>query len=433
MSSCRSNQRHKFLQLDRWGGRTLTHDLRLFKTSAEVKEKYNRRYHYILIDEYQDTNRPQYEIMRALAGTRHNVCAVGDEDQSIYSWRGADIRNILEFEQDFPEAKIVRLEQNYRSTQNILEGASAVVANNVKRKGKKLWTERQGGPLIGYYEAPDGENEALFAADIISKYAQQTLDSGETPKAAILYRTNSQSRLFEESLRRYGLQYKVVGGFSFYDRSEVKDMISYLKLILNPEDSIALMRVINTPTRGIGKTSMETVERIALETGKSLWGAMCEVLERQLLPGRALLAMKGFREVIEDARAMLEGSYADRLTATVVTPTNAELSRPAAVELPADDFSFGDDEQHGFSFGEDSVDFSPESFSTELSEDARDDEADFASEQLEVESDREFQVLPRPRVRPKNLQDLDNRIERFAPGAKPVGERVAAVGAVLGK
>ncbi len=363
----------------------LLETMRLFKTSAEVKEKYNRRYHYILVDEYQDTNRPQYEIMRALAGTRHNVCAVGDEDQSIYSWRGADIRNILEFEQDFPEAKIVRLEQNYRSTQNILEGASAVVANNVKRKGKKLWTDRQGGSLIGYYEAPDGENEALFAADIISKYVQQTLDSGDTPKAAILYRTNSQSRLFEESLRRYGLQYKVVGGFSFYDRSEIKDMISYLKLILNPQDSIALMRVVNTPTRGIGKTSMETVERIAIETGKSLWDALCEVIDRQLLPARALAAMKGFREVIEDARAMLEGSYADRLAATVTTPQTAGLSQPAAIELPAEDISFGDEEQHGFSFGANVVEFSPESFSEELSQGERneDDSTAFSPDSLE--------------------------------------------------
>ncbi len=143
--------------------------VRLLKSAPEVREYYNRRFQYILIDEYQDTNRPQYELMRLLAGTRHNVCAVGDEDQSIYSWRGADIRNILEFEKDFPEAKIVRLEQNYRSTQNILQAASAVVANNLKRKGKNLWTSRQGGTKIGYYEAPDGENEALFVADRIAQ------------------------------------------------------------------------------------------------------------------------------------------------------------------------------------------------------------------------------------------------------------------------
>ena len=157
--------------------------VRLLKAVPEVREYYNRRFQYILVDEYQDTNRPQYELMRLLAGTRHNVCAVGDEDQSIYSWRGADIRNILEFEKDFPEAKIIRLEQNYRSTQNILQAASAVVANNLKRKGKNLWTARQGGTKIGYYEAPDGENEALFAADYIAKYLREAVDRGRELRA----------------------------------------------------------------------------------------------------------------------------------------------------------------------------------------------------------------------------------------------------------
>ncbi len=244
--------------------------VRLLKSVAAVREYYNRRFQYLLIDEYQDTNRPQYELMRLLAGERHNVCAVGDEDQSIYSWRGADIRNILEFERDFPEAKIIRLEQNYRSTQNILQAASAVVANNVRRKGKNLWTSRQGGTKVGYYEAPDGENEALFAADWIARYLREAdrteNDRGDRPRAAVLYRTNFQSRLFEEAMRRYGLKYHVVGGFSFYERAEIKDMISYLKAIQNPDDSISLLRVVNTPARGIGKGTIETLERLALET-----------------------------------------------------------------------------------------------------------------------------------------------------------------------
>src|SRR5947209_3097113 len=154
----------------------LLETVRLLKSSAQVREKYNRRYQYLMIDEYQDTNRPQYELMKALSGERQNVCVVGDEDQSIYSWRGADIRNILEFERDFPKAKVIRLEQNYRSTQNILEAASAVVANNLRRKGKTLWTSRQGGARIGYYEAPDGENEALFVADSVAKYLRQASD-----------------------------------------------------------------------------------------------------------------------------------------------------------------------------------------------------------------------------------------------------------------
>jgi DNA helicase-2/ATP-dependent DNA helicase PcrA len=305
--------------------------VRLLKAAPTVREYYNRRFHYVLVDEYQDTNRPQYELMRLLAGTRHNVCAVGDEDQSIYSWRGADIRNILEFEKDFPEAKIIRLEQNYRSTQNILQAASAVVANNVKRKGKNLWTSRKGGTRIGYYEAPDGENEALFVADQIARYLREVVEQGENPRAAVLYRINSQSRLFEEAMRRYQLKYNVVGGFSFYERAEIKDMISYLKVIQNPDDSISLLRVINTPVRGIGKTTIETLERVALETGLSLWGAIAESIRRQLLPLRALAALKGFTSLIEDARAMLAGTYVERLETTARVEKPAET--PAAVAV----------------------------------------------------------------------------------------------------
>jgi len=300
--------------------------VRLLREATEVRERYQRRFEYILVDEYQDTNRPQYELMRLLAGARHNLCVVGDEDQSIYSWRGADIRNILEFEQDFPEAKIVRLEQNYRSTENILQAASAVVANNVRRKGKTLWTSRQGGPKIGGYEAPDGENEALFVADMMNKYVQEALAQGRDARAAVLYRTNSQSRLFEEALRRYGIKYHVVGGFSFYERAEIKDMISYLKLLHNPDDSIALLRAINTPARGIGKTTVETLERLALETGLSLWSALGEVIQRQLLPARALAAVRGFRELIGDARAMLAGTFVEKISAEAGERINAELA-----------------------------------------------------------------------------------------------------------
>jgi len=349
--------------------------LRLLKSVAAVRDYYNRKFQYILVDEYQDTNRPQYELMRLLAGTRHNLCAVGDEDQSIYSWRGADIRNILEFEKDFPEAKIVRLEQNYRSTQSILEAASAVVGNNVKRKGKNLWTSRQGGAKVGYYEAPDGENEALFAADRIAKYLKEAVEHGETPRAAVLYRTNSQSRLFEEAMRRYQLKYHVVGGFSFYERAEIKDLISYLKVILNPDDSVSLLRVINTPVRGIGKTTIETLESLALETGLSLWGAVGQAIERQLLPARACLALRNFRDLIEDARAMAGGTYVERLATDAETmesriarsdepverrtsspepvegssPTEAERAEPVANEdatmFDPMAFDFGDDNE----------------------------------------------------------------------------------------
>ena len=295
--------------------------VRLLKVSGEVRERYNRRFQYLMIDEYQDTNRPQYELMLLLGGQHQNVCVVGDEDQSIYSWRGADIRNILEFERDFPRVKTIRLEQNYRSTQNILEAASAVVANNVNRKGKNLWTARQGGPKVGYYEGHDSENEALFVADSIANHLREAAATNEETRVAVLYRTNAQSRLFEEALRRYQLKYNVVGGFSFYERAEIKDMISYLKLIRNPDDSIALLRVINTPVRGIGKTSVETLERIALEAGLSLWTAIGHAIEQKLLPARALAALENFKAIIEDARAMLTGEFEKRLTPVDTTDT----------------------------------------------------------------------------------------------------------------
>src|SRR5207248_5460894 len=185
----------------------LLETVHLLRSSAEVRQRYQRRYQYLMIDEYQDTNRPQYELIKLLASEEHNVCVVGDEDQSIYSWRGADIRNILEFEKDFPEARVIRLEQNYRSTQNILQAASSVVANNLQRKGKTLWTARQGGRKIGFYEAPDSENEALYVADSIHKFLELSAERGQLTRAAVLYRTNSQSRLFEEALRRYQLKY----------------------------------------------------------------------------------------------------------------------------------------------------------------------------------------------------------------------------------
>jgi DNA helicase II / ATP-dependent DNA helicase PcrA len=338
----------------------LLETVRLLKSSATVRERYQRRYEYLMIDEYQDTNRPQYELIKLLAGTRHNVCVVGDEDQSIYSWRGADIRNILEFEKDFPEARIIRLEQNYRSTQAILEGASAVVSNNLKRKGKTLWTAREGGNKIGYYEAPDGENESLFAADYISRYLKKMKEEGnDDVRMAVLYRLNSQSRLVEEAMRRYQLSYQVVGGFSFYERAEIKDMISYLKLINNPQDSIALLRVINTPARGIGKSTIETVERLSLETGMSLWSALSEAIERQLLPARALAALKGFKDLIEDARAMLLGTFGERVAETAQTADQAnrggaEARRKVKEEEPEADTSFdttGFGENISFDFG----------------------------------------------------------------------------------
>jgi DNA helicase-2/ATP-dependent DNA helicase PcrA len=376
--------------------------MRLLKSVAAVREYYNRRFQYLLVDEYQDTNRPQYELMRLLAGDRHNVCAVGDEDQSIYSWRGADIRNILEFERDFPEAKIVRLEQNYRSTQNILGAASAVVANNVRRKGKNLWTSRQGGAKIGYYEAPDGENEALFAADTIYRYVQQAGESGETARAAVLYRTNSQSRLFEEAMRRYQLKYHVVGGFSFYERSEIKDLISYLKVIQNPDDSVSLLRVINTPVRGIGKTTIEMIERLALETGLSMWGAVGEAIKRQLLPARAVAALKSFRDLIEDGRAMLAGTFAERVaeTAAIAEEGAAELRSAWTGESPVPTLARATNED---------TDFDPENFSFDF--------GPSSDEDSEVRNERGEEPPP-PEQLPPDSAVSENVIDGFrAPGA----------------
>jgi len=334
----------------------LLETVRLLKSSGEVRERYQRRFKYLLVDEYQDTNRPQYELMKMLAGERRNVCAVGDEDQSIYSWRGADIRNILEFEQDFPNAKIVRLEQNYRSTQVILEAAGTVVANNAQRKGKTLWTERDGGSLVGFYEAPDGENEALFIADRINKYLREA-DGERESRTAVLYRTNSQSRLVEEALRRYGIKYTMVGGFSFYERAEIRDMLSYLKLVLNPHDSVALQRCVNTPTRGIGKTTLETLERLALETGVSTWEAIEQATRNQLVPARACVALDGFRQVIKDARALMhmDGSdFAGKLAADVA----GDSAEPVGEADAGSDagFEFGENASFDFVAGADAGD-----------------------------------------------------------------------------
>src|SRR5207248_3140006 len=253
----------------------LLESVRLLFHDNDTRDAWNRRLNYIMIDEYQDTNRSQYELMRLLSQTHDNICVVGDEDQSIYSWRGADIRNILDFEKDFPRAKTIRLEQNYRSTKNILEAASAVVANNQERKGKWLWTEADEGDMVTVYVAYDAENEALFIADAIDKILRQHPDR----RVAVLYRTNSQSRQIEEALRRYKRKYNVVGGISYYQRAEVKDIIAYLKLAQSPTDSISLQRIINVPARGIGRTTVEQAEQFAAENGLSLWEAVGRMLD----------------------------------------------------------------------------------------------------------------------------------------------------------
>jgi len=279
----------------------LLESVRLLAHDADLRYQYNRRFEFLMIDEYQDTNRSQYELMRLLTEAHKNICVVGDEDQSIYGWRGADIRNILDFERDYPNAAVIRLEQNYRSTKNILEAASAVVANNTERKGKWLWTEAGAGERIGRFEAFDGEQEALFIADTI----ERLLTANPQDRVAVLYRTNFQSRQIEEALRRYGREYVVLGGFSFYQRAEVKDALSYLKALSSPHDSVSLLRIINTPARGIGKSTVEQIEQYAQEQHVSVWSAIGRMLDEKLFPARAEAALRVFHNLMAELAAML--------------------------------------------------------------------------------------------------------------------------------
>ncbi len=271
--------------------------VQLLRRGAEVRERYNEKFRYILVDEYQDTNTLQFALIRFLTEKQQNICVVGDDDQSVYRWRGADITNILNFEQHYLNTKVIRLEQNYRSTQNILDVAGAVVKRNTERKGKTLWTANPAGERIRYYQAFDSEAEARFVATKIEEHRRAEPDV----RAAVLYRTNAQSRVFEEALRRAGLPYNIVGGFSFYERMEVRDIVSYLKLALNPHDSIALMRVINSPARGLGKQTLDEIERRAKDYGVSYWETIGIITEqpRGFAP-RAVAALKNFRKIVTE-------------------------------------------------------------------------------------------------------------------------------------
>ena len=269
--------------------------VRLLKDVAEIREKYNNKFRYILVDEYQDTNSLQFALISLLTEKQQNICVVGDEDQSIYKWRGADISNILNFEKHFPNTKTIRLEQNYRSTQTILDVAGAVVKNNLQRKGKNLWTSNPRGGRIGYYQALDAEAEARWVAGKILEHRRKEADL----RAAVLYRTNSQSRVFEEAMRRATLPYNIIGGFSFYERMEVRDIIAYLKLALNPNDTIALQRVINSPPRGIGKQTLDEIERRAKADELSLWETLAQIVKKpENLGTRAVTALRSFRGIV---------------------------------------------------------------------------------------------------------------------------------------
>jgi DNA helicase-2/ATP-dependent DNA helicase PcrA len=276
--------------------------VRLLSADAATRERLNRRYEFVMVDEYQDTNRSQYELMRLLTAERPNIAMVGDEDQSIYGWRGANLRNILDFERDFPGATVIRLEQNYRSTKTILDAASALVAHNTERIGKWLWTEAGSGEKITLYESPDAESEALWIADTIE--ARLAADPQE--RLAVLYRTNAQSRQIEEALRRYGRKYVVVGGFSFYQRAEIKDVLAYVKALISPEDSVSLLRIINTPARGIGRATIEQIEQSAHERGLELWPGLERMLAEHAFPARAEAALAAFHRMIGELSAGVE-------------------------------------------------------------------------------------------------------------------------------
>jgi DNA helicase-2/ATP-dependent DNA helicase PcrA len=266
----------------------------LLREHADVRAAWNARFHYLMVDEFQDTNRSQEELVRLLAGTRKNVCVVGDEDQSIYAWRGARAGNLKRFTSDFPDAKLIRLEENYRSTQTILDAAAAVVKNNSDRLGKTLQATLGAGARLKFFEAPDSSAEAEFICGVLSGLVRNDPDA----RIAVLYRTGAQSRSFEEVLRRLGIRYRVVGGFSFYERAEVRNALAYVRLIFHPEDDVALLRVLNVPPRGIGAVTVAALEARAKETSKSLWAV---ISSGEFLTGKKFSgALRSFCKLIED-------------------------------------------------------------------------------------------------------------------------------------
>jgi DNA helicase-2/ATP-dependent DNA helicase PcrA len=271
----------------------------LLQEREDVRDAYRRRFRYVLVDEYQDTNKAQYDLVRLLTGPEGNLTVVGDEDQSIYAWRGADISNILDFERDFPGARVLRLEENYRSSQAILDSASGLVAQNRKRKGKTLRAVKDGGEPVRLHVAGDEYQEAAWVVEQIA--------SRRGSRAAVLYRMNAQSRLFEEALRRLRIPYVVYGGVAFYARKEVKDLLAYLRLVLNPRDAVSLRRVLNVPPRGIGDRTEAELEKIAGERSITLWEALHAVVDESLLPARATLPLGRFRETVMQLRTEAVG------------------------------------------------------------------------------------------------------------------------------
>lgn len=272
----------------------------LWEAVPEALEEDQRRFVYLHVDEYQDTNRAQYVLIRKLAERRRNLCVVGDSDQAIYGWRGADVRNILDFESDYPDAKVIKMEQNYRSTRRILAAANAVIARNVMRKDKRLWSERPEGDPVGLYEAYDEQAEAYFVVDQIRRHVE---GGGRYGDIAVLYRTNAQSRVLEEALIKSSIPYEVIGGLKFYERKEIKDILAYLRVLANPRDDFSTLRILNVPRRGIGEGTVAKAAAFAEEHGLSLYGALERVEEIGLSP-RLAAAVRQFVDVTAALRAM---------------------------------------------------------------------------------------------------------------------------------
>lgn len=291
----------------------------LFKKNPETLEFYQRKFQYIMVDEYQDTNGAQYEFVTLLAAKHRNICVVGDDDQCIYQWRGADIKNILGFEKDYPDAKVIKLEQNYRSKANILNAANVVIVNNSNRKSKVLRTEQDSGSKVKVYRAYSDGDEGTFVANQIEKIKKE--QNKQYKDFAILYRTNAQSRIFEESLRRSAIAYKIVGGTKFYDRKEIKDMLSYLKVLVNPSDSIALRRIINVPKRGIGDATIQKVLDFAESYELPLWDALSEVRTIPTLTARNCAGIEKFMELMENLMMISETVPVSHLIQTILEDT----------------------------------------------------------------------------------------------------------------
>ena len=307
----------------------------------EARARYRSRFRHILVDEYQDTNHAQYILVRELVGTIEDgfplaeLCVVGDADQSIYAFRGANIRNILQFEEDYPNARTVLLEQNYRSTQNILSAANAVISNNEGRKDKNLWSQEGAGEAITGYVAENEHEEADFVVGEIRRLR----DSGESKPGdtAIFYRTNAQSRIFEETFLRSAIPYKVVGGVRFYERKEVKDFLGYLRVLVNPEDEISLRRIINTPKRGIGDRALDIIDQHAASAGISFWRALCDAKNAASIPSRSLIAINDFIHLLDSLRTLVEARTKPSVIAQAVLEQSGLLAELVNSADPQDE------------------------------------------------------------------------------------------------